>query len=314
MIPISIAIHGGAGTILRSAMSPDRERAYRDGLQAAVDAGYRLLEKGGSAMDAVIAATVSLEDNPLFNAGKGSVFTQEGSHEMDASLMRGDDLAAGAVAGVRGVRNPILLAREVMLQTPHVLLSGEGAMAFAKACGVPMEGPDYFHTDFRYQQWQAVKDSGISVLDHSTATQLQGANKMGTVGAVARDIHGRLAAATSTGGMTNKQFGRVGDSPVIGAGTWADNSTCAISCTGHGELFLKAVAAYDVHARMLYKGLSLEEAMRETVMGKLVDISGEGGMIGVDAKGRVSMAFNSEGMYRGFRSSDGSGHIAIYGS
>ncbi len=308
----SISIHGGAGTILRSEITAEQERAYTEGLQAALDAGYSVLEKGGSAVDAVLAATVALEDNPLFNAGRGSVFTHDGGHEMDASLMNGADLAAGAVAGVTGVRNPILLAREVMLQTPHVLLAGEGAMSFARACGVPMATPDYFDTEFRRQQWLAVKDSGISVLDHSTSAQLQGANKMGTVGAVARDQQGQLAAATSTGGMTNKQFGRVGDSPVIGAGTWADNNTCAISCTGHGELFLKAVAAYDVHARMNYKGLSLDEAMRETVMGKLVEIGGEGGMIGVDAQGRISMQFNSEGMYRGFRCSDGSGGVFIY--
>jgi beta-aspartyl-peptidase (threonine type) len=308
----SISIHGGAGTILRSEITAEQERAYKEGLQSALDAGYAILERGGSAMEAVVVATVSLEDNPLFNAGRGSVFTHEGGHEMDASLMNGADLAAGAVAGVTGVRNPILLAREVMLQTPHVLLAGEGAMSFARACGVPMATPDYFDTEFRRQQWLAVKDSGISVLDHSTSAQLQGANKMGTVGAVARDQQGQLAAATSTGGMTNKQFGRVGDSPVIGAGTWADNNTCAISCTGHGELFLKAVAAYDVHARMNYKGLSLDEAMRETVMGKLVEIGGEGGMIGVDAQGRISMQFNSEGMYRGFRCSDGSGGVFIY--
>jgi len=308
----SIAIHGGAGTILRGEMSPELERDYRDGLQEAVDAGYRVLEKGGKALDAVIAATVSLEDNPLFNAGRGSVFTHEGTHEMDASLMNGADLAAGAVAGVQGVRNPVLLAKEVMVQTPHILLSGQGAMAFAKACGARMETPEYFHTDFRHRQWLSVKDSGISVLDHSTGEQLRGENKMGTVGAVALDMHGHLAAATSTGGMTNKQFGRVGDSPVIGAGTWADDHTCAISCTGHGELFLKAVAAYDVHARMMYKGLALEAAMRETVMGKLVEIGGEGGMIGVDRSGRVSMIFNSDGMYRGFRESDGSAGIYIY--
>jgi beta-aspartyl-peptidase (threonine type) len=308
----SISIHGGAGTILRSEITTEQERAYTEGLQAALDAGYAVLEKDGSAVDAVLVATVALEDNPLFNAGRGSVFTHDGGHEMDASLMNGADLAAGAVAGVTGVRNPILLAREVMLQTPHVLLAGEGAMAFARACGVPMATPDYFDTEFRRQQWLAVKDSGISVLDHSTSAQLQGGNKMGTVGAVARDKHGHLAAATSTGGMTNKQFGRVGDSPVIGAGTWADDQACAISCTGHGELFLKAVAAYDVHARMIYKGLSLDEAMRETVMGKLVQIGGEGGMIGVDASGRISMQFNSEGMYRGFQCSDGTGGVFIY--
>jgi beta-aspartyl-peptidase (threonine type) len=231
---------------------------------------------------------------------------------MDASLMSGADLSAGAVAGVTGVRNPILLAKEVMLQTPHVLLAGEGAMAFAKSCGMPMEAPSYFHTDFRYKQWEEVRHSGIAVLDHSTGDQLKSAHKMGTVGAVALDQQGNLAAATSTGGMTNKQFGRVGDSPVIGAGTWADNRTCAISCTGHGELFLKAVAAYDVHARMVYGGMGLEAAMHATVHDKLVEMGGEGGMIGIDAAGHVCMMFNSEGMYRASRAKDQAAVVHIY--
>jgi beta-aspartyl-peptidase (threonine type) len=199
-----------------------------------------------------------------------------------------------------------------MLQTPHVLLAGEGAMAFARACGIPLEGPEYFFTEFRHRQWTEVRESGLAVLDHSTNEQLKSAQKMGTVGAVALDQQGNLAAATSTGGMTNKQYGRVGDSPVIGAGTWADNHTCAISCTGHGELFLKAVAAYDVHARMLYGRQSLEAAMHATVHEKLVEMGGEGGMIGIDASGHVSMMFNSVGMYRASRTKDQGAEVRIY--
>jgi beta-aspartyl-peptidase (threonine type) len=308
----SIAIHGGAGTILPEEMKPELEEAYRQALKAAVDEGYEILAAGGSAIDAVMAATISLEDCPLFNAGRGAVFTHEGGHELDASLMNGADLAAGAVAGVTGVRNPILLAREVMLQTQHVLLAGEGAMSFARACGIPLERPEYFFTEFRHRQWTEVRQTGISVLDHSTRAQLKGAHKMGTVGAVARDQQGNLAAATSTGGMTNKQYGRVGDSPVIGAGTWADNHTCAISCTGHGELFLKAVAAYDVHARMLYGQQSLQAAMHATVHEKLVEMGGEGGMIGIDASGHVSMMFNSAGMYRASRVRNQAAVVNIY--
>jgi len=310
----SIAIHGGAGTILRSEMSPSLEKAYRQALSDALQKGYVILDGGGSALDAVTASIVSLEDNVLFNAGKGSVFTNRGEHEMDASLMNGADGAAGAVAGIKQVKNPVLLAREVMEQSQHVFLCGQGAMDFARERGVTMEPDDYFYSELRYQQWQQVKDSEDYMMDHSdpSKTKEERGKKFGTVGAVACDQHGNLAAGTSTGGMTNKKFGRVGDSPIIGAGTYANNNTCAISCTGHGELFIKAVAAFDVHALMAYKNVNLEEAMREVVMETLRRIGGEGGMVGVDKEGRAYGIFNSEGMYRGIRSSDGREEIAIY--
>jgi L-asparaginase / beta-aspartyl-peptidase len=310
----SIAIHGGAGTILRTEMSPSLEKAYRQALSDALQKGYIILDAGGSALDAVTASIVSLEDNVLFNAGKGSVFTNLGEHEMDASLMNGADAAAGAVAGIKQVKNPVLLAREVMEQSQHVFLCGQGAMDFARERGVTMEPDDYFYSELRYQQWQQVKDSDDYMMDHSNLSKKkeEREKKFGTVGAVACDRHGNLAAGTSTGGMTNKKFGRVGDSPIIGAGTYANNNTCAISCTGHGELFIKAVAAFDVHALMAYKNVNLEEAMREVVMETLRRIGGEGGMIGVDKEGRAYGIFNSEGMYRGIRSSDGREEIAIY--
>lgn len=310
----SIAIHGGAGTILKSAMTAEMEIAYRQALSDALQAGYTLLEKGGSALDAVSAATVSLENNILFNAGKGSVFTNRGEHEMDASVMNGSNGAAGAVAGVKQIKNPVLLAREVMENSQHVFLCADGAMEFARERGIAMEPDEYFYSSFRYRQWQDLKDSDAYQMDHSAQqnSKESGEKKFGTVGAVACDQRGNLAAATSTGGMTNKKFGRVGDSPIIGAGTYANNQTCAISCTGHGELFIKAVAAFDVHALMAYKKLTLEEAMREVVMVNLLKMGGEGGMIGVDGAGRAFGIFNSDGMYRGFRSSDGREEIAIY--
>ena len=310
----SIAIHGGAGTILRSEMSTSLEKAYRQAMSDALQKGYVVLDAGGSALDAVTASIVSLEDNVLFNAGKGSVFTNRGEHEMDASLMNGADGAAGAVAGIKQVKNPILLAREVMEQSQHVFLCGQGAMDFARERGVTMEPDDYFYSELRYQQWQQVKDSEDYMMDHSDPSKMkeEREKKFGTVGAVACDKKGNLAAGTSTGGMTNKKFGRVGDSPIIGAGTYANNNTCAISCTGHGELFIKAVAAFDVHALMAYKKVNLEEAMREVVMESLRRIGGEGGMVGVDKEGRAYGIFNSEGMYRGIRSSDGREEIAIY--
>ena len=310
----SIAIHGGAGTILRSEMSTSLEKAYRQAMSDALQKGYVVLDAGGSALDAVTASIVSLEDNVLFNAGKGSVFTNRGEHEMDASLMNGADGAAGAVAGIKQVKNPILLAREVMEQSQHVFLCGQGAMDFARERGVTMEPDDYFYSELRYQQWQQVKDSEDYMMDHSDPSKMkeEREKKFGTVGAVACDKKGNLAAGTSTGGMTNKKFGRVGDSPIIGAGTYANNNTCAISCTGHGELFIKAVAAFDVHALMAYKKVNLEEAMREVVMETLRRIGGEGGMVGVDNEGRAYGIFNSEGMYRGIRCSDGPEEIAIY--
>ncbi len=310
MSRITLAIHGGAGTILKSTMSPSIELSYREGLQAALDNGYNILAKGGSSIEAVKSAVMVLEDNELFNAGKGSVFTNEGAHEMDASIMEGNSLKAGAVGIVKYVRNPIELALHVMLHTEHVFLGGEGALQFAQQQGLAIENNDYFFSQFRFDQWQNVKNSETFQLDHSPFSTKE--KKIGTVGAVACDQFGNLAAATSTGGMTNKKFGRMGDTSVIGSGTYANNATCAISCTGHGELFLRAVAAYDVSALMEYKGYSLNEAMEEVVNKKLVFMEGEGGMIGVDAKGNASMIFNSEGMYRGCRNSEGTNEVQIY--
>lgn len=314
---ITLAIHGGAGNITPSLMNKEQEQQYSAGLQAALDAGYAILEKGGSSLDAVAAAIVSLEDNPLFNAGKGSVFTKKGLHEMDAALMTGNDLAAGAVAGVRNVRNPILLAREVMLYSGHVMLSGKGANEFALKQGLELAHDDYFFNQDRYDQWIEIRDSDFYQLDHK-ADNLKGVipntdHKFGTVGAVACDAHGNLAAGTSTGGMTNKRFGRIGDSPVVGAGTYANNRTCAISCTGHGEFFLRAVVAHDISCLMEYKGLSLKEACDVVVGDKLKAMGGEGGLIAVNAQGEYVFSFNSAGMYRGVKSSFGAEQVAYYG-
>ena len=304
----SIAIHGGAGTILKKDLTPDLEAAYLKGLDDALLAGYTILEKGGSSLDAVTAAVVSLEDCILFNAGRGSVFTKTGMHEMDASIMNGKTMEAGAVAGVQKVKNPVLLATTIMEKSEHVMLSGEGALQFAKEHQLELEDEDYFFSQFRYEQWQLVKNENTVALDHN----LQIEKKFGTVGAVACDAYGNLAAATSTGGMTNKNYNRIGDTPIIGAGTYANNNTCAISCTGHGELFIKAVAAYDVSCLMEYKGCSLQQAMKIVTLDKLVKIKGEGGMIGVDANGNTALVFNSEGMYRGSQKSNGEKIIAIY--
>ncbi len=313
MQKISIAIHGGAGTILKAAMTPELEKAYRSGLEEALQKGYEILQHGGAALEAVKAAVVVLENNILFNAGRGSVFTKTGTHEMDASIMNGKDLAAGAVAGVKNIRNPVLLAEKVMLNSNHVFLSGAGANDFASQQGMKVEQDDYFFSQFRYDQWQQMKETDAYALDHSTQDPLLKEKKFGTVGAVACDQDGNIAAATSTGGMTNKNYGRIGDTPVIGAGTYANNRTCAISCTGHGEPFIKAVAAYDVSCMIEYKGLSLQQAMDEVVNKKLVAIEGEGGMIGVDAAGNLAMLFNSAGMYRAAKDSEGLELVAIYG-
>ncbi|MGB2702750.1 MAG: isoaspartyl peptidase/L-asparaginase, partial [Chitinophagaceae bacterium] len=302
MSKISLVIHGGAGTILRSVMTPDLEKAYLLALQEALEVGYGLLENGGSSLEAVKAAVMSLEDCILFNAGKGSVFAKDGSQEMDASIMEGKTLMAGAVAAVRNIRNPVELAYTVMTKSPHVMLNGKGAYNFAILNGIKTEPDDYFFSQFRYDQWKQMQDSNEAALDHNVSLAEK---KFGTVGAAAVDMHGNIAAATSTGGMTNKQFGRVGDSPIIGAGTYANNKTCAISCTGHGEPFIRAVTAYDVSCLMEYKGLSLEKAMNVVVHDKLIKMEGEGGMIGVDAKGNTAMVFNSEGMYRGMKNSSG---------
>jgi len=314
MSKFTLVIHGGAGTILKADMTPDLETAYTTGLHAALHAGFAVLEEGGSAINAVKATLVILEDNVLFNAGRGSVFTKKGLQEMDAAIMDGKTLAAGAVAGIRNVRNPIELATEVMHNSNHVFLSGKGANDFAIKQGIKLEPDEYFFSQFRYDQWKAIRDSDNYSLDHThqRLEELMKDKKFGTVGAVACDQNGNIAAATSTGGMTNKKYGRIGDSPMIGSGTYANNKTCAISCTGHGEMFIRAVAAYDVSAIMEYKNYNLQQAMDEVVNKKLVKLEGEGGMIGVDAKGNFALMFNSAGMYRGVRSSDGTDEIALY--
>lgn len=314
MKPFSIAIHGGAGTILKEDMTPELEAAYLKGLDEAVTAGYAVLEEGGSAVNAVKAAIVILEDNLLFNAGRGAVFTKKGVQEMDAAIMCGIDKEAGSIASVKNVRNPIELAAEVLSKSNHVFLSGKGANDFAIKQGIKLEPDEFFFSQFRYDQWKAIRDSDNYSLDHTHQglEELMKDKKFGTVGAVACDGYGNIAAGTSTGGMTNKKYGRIGDSPIIGAGTYADNTTCAISCTGHGEPFIKAVAAYDVAARMEYKKLSLHDAMNEVVHGKLIEMNGEGGMIGIDAAGNVSMMFNSAGMYRATINTKGEKSIGIY--
>jgi beta-aspartyl-peptidase (threonine type) len=310
----TLVIHGGAGTILKEDMTPDLEKAYMDGLNQALEAGFAVLEEGGTAVNAVKASLVVLEDHVLFNAGRGAVFTKKGVQEMDAAIMDGLTLQAGAVAGVRNVRNPIELATEVMRNSNHVFLSGKGANDFAIKQGVKLEPDEYFFSQFRYDQWKAIRDSDTYSLDHTHhhLEELMRDKKFGTVGAVACDQHGHLAAATSTGGMTNKKYGRIGDSPLIGAGTYANDATCAISCTGHGEMFIRAVASYDVSCLMEYSQLSLQQAMDRVVNNKLKQLNGEGGMIGVDGKGNHAMIFNSAGMYRAVKNSDNFSQVLIY--
>ena len=307
----AIAIHGGAGTILRSLMTAEKEVAYTNGLTAAIEAGNSILEIGGSSLDAVEAAVKSMEDFPLFNAGRGAVFTNKGTHEMDASIMDGNTLEAGAVSGISLAKNPISLARAVKEKSGHVFLCGKEAEAFGKTVGIAFQDESYFYTAERYKQWQDVKDSDIYQLDHSDKTET-GERKFGTVGAVALDIYGNIAAATSTGGMTNKRFGRIGDSPIIGAGTYANNKTCAISCTGHGEFFIRAVVAYDISCLMEYKGYSLKQACDYVVKDKLVKFGGEGGLIAIDALGNIELPFNSEGMYRAWSVEGETSHVKIY--
>lgn len=328
MAKIALAVHGGAGTILRSLMTAELEAEYRGGLEDGLRAGWAVLERGGSALDAVEAAVVSLEDFPLFNAGRGSVFTHEGKNEMDAAIMDGRTLDAGAVAFVKNVKNPIKLARLVMERTEHILLAGSGANEFAKEAGVELADDAYFYTQHRYDQLIQAREAGVVQLDHTAeeAGMIEDAGGLpkiaaatpessvrtpkGTVGAVACDANGYLAAATSTGGMTNKKFGRVGDTPIIGSGNYAD-SLCAVSCTGHGEYFMLGVTAYDVAARMKYKNIPLEQAARETIE-HLTEIKGEGGLIAVDAEGNVALPFNCEGMYRGWVTGDGKIETSIY--
>lgn len=316
-----IAIHGGAGAITRAAMSAEKEQLYLAELERIVSAGQAILAAGGSALEAVTEAVRLLEECPLFNAGKGAVFTHQGAHELDACIMDGRTLDAGAVCGVSHIRNPILTARKVLENSPHVLFTGAGAEDFARANGQEMVEPEYFFTQERYDQLQRAiaADTGV-MLDHDGATlnasgdPIDPEHKFGTVGAVAIDELGNLAAATSTGGMTNKQAGRVGDSPIIGAGCYASNNTVAISSTGTGEVFMRTVAAYDVAALMEYAGLTLEEATHKVVQEKLLPLGGSGGMIAVDKFGNVELPFNSEGMYRGFARVGEAPVVSIYRS
>lgn len=313
---IAIAIHGGAGTIRRGDLTPELEAEYRAALEQALRAGYAVLEAGGSSLDAVVAAIVVMEDSPLFNAGKGAVFTNAGTNELDAAIMDGSNLAAGAVAGVKRVKNPIKLARAVMEKSPHVLLIGEGAEAFAAEQGIEMVDPSYFFTERRWEQLQRAKaqEGGTNAAATGPRRAELGPDdlELGTVGAVALDRAGNLAAGTSTGGMTNKRWGRVGDVPIIGAGTYADNETCAVSATGHGEYFIRNVVAHDICSIVRYTGAPLAEAAERVVMQKLVERGGEGGVIAIDRAGNIVMTFNSEGMYRGAIDTQGNMTIAIY--
>jgi L-asparaginase / beta-aspartyl-peptidase len=300
-----LAIHGGAGTLPRAEMSGEMERKYRSGLAAALDAGYAVLQRGGTSLDAVTRTVTVLEDNPLFNAGLGAVFTLDGGNELDAAIMDGATLKAGAVCGVTHIRNPIELARTVMEHSEYVMLSGAGAEEFALTRGIALVPRSYFYTPERWRQLERIRsgDAGLSALTIS---------HVGTVGAVALDGAGRLAAATSTGGMTGKRYNRIGDSPIIGAGTYADDRSCAVSATGHGEVFIRAAVAHDICSRMRFGGRTLSTAVREVVLEELPALRGEGGVIAIDRHGEISMEFNSEGMFRASKRSGEEAQIAIY--
>ena len=308
----AIAIHGGAGTILRSNMTNEIEKKYKLALKESILAGENILLNSGLAIDAVEAAIRSLENNPLFNAGRGSVFSHEGEHEMDASIMNGKDLMAGAVAGVKNVKNPITLAKSVMQHSNHVFMAGQGAEVFAKQLNIEMAPNEYFFEQMRYDQLIQAKSNDRIDLDHVDNKFENGEKKFGTVGAVALDVFGNISAGTSTGGMTNKKHGRVGDTSIIGAGTYANNQTCGVSCTGHGEFFIRSVVAYDISCLIEYKGFSLKEACNLVVKDKLVKIGGEGGLIALDARGNIELCFNSEGMYRASKKSDEEVYLGIY--
>jgi beta-aspartyl-peptidase (threonine type) len=300
-----LAIHGGAGTLPRAEMGGELELKYRAGLEQALDAGFAVLQAGGTSLDAVTRAVVVLEDNPLFNAGRGAVFTLDGRNELDAAIMDGSTLRAGAVCGLTQIRNPIDLARTVMEHSEYVMLSGAGAEEFALSRGFTLVPRNYFYTAERWKQLERIRsgDTGLSALTIS---------HVGTVGAVALDGGGRLAAATSTGGMTGKRYNRIGDSPIIGAGTYADDRSCAVSATGHGEVFIRAAVAHDICSRMRFGGRTLGEAVREVVLEELPALHGEGGVIAIDAQGDVVMEFNSEGMFRASRRAGEEARIAIY--
>ncbi|HEV8539151.1 MAG TPA: isoaspartyl peptidase/L-asparaginase [Bacteroidota bacterium] len=315
--PVRIVIHGGAGTILKQNMTSEMEKEYTDKLTEALLAGYKLLEDGRPALDAVEAAIKIMEDSPLFNAGKGAVFTHEGTNELDASIMDGKTLKAGSVAGVKHIRNPISLARIVMEKSPHVMMAGEGAEAFAKQQGIEMVPPEYFRTERRWNQLQQLLEKEKRQQDSLEQHKLNALpfdtkeEQLGTVGCVARDKMGNLAAGTSTGGMTNKRFGRIGDSPIIGAGTYANNSTCAVSATGDGEFFIRSVVAHDIAALLDYRSLPLQKAA-ETVIDKVGKLGGTGGVICLDSKGNIALVFNSEGMYRAYMDETDKPVVLIY--
>lgn len=306
-----LVVHGGAGTILKQNMTPDAEKAYMAKLEEALRAGYQILRNNGSSLDAVEKCINILEDSPLFNAGKGAVFTSDGKNELDASIMDGKTLNAGAIAGVTTVKNPISLARIVMEESQHVMMSGSGAETFAANNGLDIVDPQYFYTERRWKQLEKIKHAAkVSSLNGGATYAFE--SKFGTVGAVALDRAGNLAAGTSTGGMTNKRYGRIGDSPIIGAGTYANNETCAISATGHGEYFIRSVVAHDISSLMSYKGMSLAEATNHVIMEKLGKLGGTGGVIAIDRQGNMAMPFNTEGMYRGYVNSEGEIVVKIY--
>lgn len=312
--PLRIVIHGGAGTIRRENMTPEREKQYHDKLGEALQTGYDILKKGGTSLDAVETVVKLLEDSPLFNAGKGAVFTSDGTNELDAAIMDGATLNAGSVAGLKRIKNPITLARLVMEKSPHVMMIGEGAETFAKQHSVEFVDPSYFRTEERWQQLMQAKErekQSMQPQKKEEKKQPVGNDKFGTVGAVALDRYGNLAAATSTGGTTNKKFGRVGDVPIIGAGTYANNKTCAVSATGMGEYFIRSVVGHDISALMEYKSLSVKEAA-EMVIEKVGKLGGEGGVIVLDQRGEFAMPFNSAGMYRGYTDDTGKPVTKIY--
>lgn len=315
--PITLLVHGGAGALSTNTLTPEQEKAYHQALEEALRVGYQILKSGGTSVDAVEATIVTLEDNPLFNAGKGAVLTNEGRAELDASIMDGKTGLAGAMAGVTTIKNPIRGARAVMEKSNHVLLIGKGAEKFALRQGLEKVHPAYFFTESSYQNLVRAKKSkrfGLSLPKQETPAGSDYADKLGTVGCVALDQFGNLAAGTSTGGMNNKLYGRVGDSPIIGAGTYADNATCAVSSTGHGEYFIRHVAAYDVSALMKYKQLTVSEAADEVINKKLLAKEGRGGIIALDRKGNFTMTFNTEGMFRGYIKDDGKPATYIYGN
>lgn len=308
-----IVIHGGAGTILKENMSDSLEQAYKEKLEEAIRTGHEILANGGTALEAVQRTINVMEDSPLFNSAKGAVFTNEGKNELDASIMDGATLNAGAVAGVTNVKNPINLAYEVMVNSDHVLLSGKGAEQFAKEQGLEIVDPEYFYTERRFKAMERAREREKTGNKTAFYDPLVKDEKFGTVGCAALDKNGNLAAGTSTGGMSNKKYNRIGDSPIIGAGTYANNKTCAVSSTGWGEYFIRGVVAYDISAMMEYKGLSLQEAAHEVIQKKLPELGGDGGIIAIDHKGNVSMEFNTAGMYRATMNKNGDLKIGIYG-